>query len=494
MIKPKKEEIVNVLLIIASAFVMVVLRCQSRLGDSDFFWHITLGRDILTNVRIPVEDTYSWLSAEYGLVETAHSWLSSICLYLSTLPFGGDDIFGAVLYAVITYTLFQVAVYCLFIRRIEGIAAQNIATIISVFAGFMLYDNARPQNIGYVIFVIAMYLLIKLYEDGQMKYLLLMPLVSVCWANFHGGSVPMLFAFNAMFLALTFVPDFEVGKVYSKCVDKKKARKYLASALGLNLVSGMLNPYYFRLYVYFFVTNNAITKKYVAEWQSASIISIPTIFTLLCFFYLFVIAKNKYPLHKVLPLVITFLLSGIHIRIGCYSYIFVVILMCQEFATNKATNRKGLSLIPTAIVAAVAAVFAFSTVSGAAGELEIRKSNLITVSLKEYLVDKPKKRMYNMYDAGGFLIYEGFHSFIDSRADLFTDQILEDGFTLQRLGFEDAAQFEELINKYQFDSLLIMKCEGIKPLMCYISVSDEWEIDYEDEDWIVYIPVEREEA
>jgi hypothetical protein len=490
----KKEETVNILLLIASVFILIVLRCQARLGDSDFFWHITLGGDILMNGKIPVEDTYSWLSAEFGLVETAHSWLSSVCLFLSTLPFGGEDIFGAVLYTVLTYILFQVVVYCLFIRRIEGDAAKSAATVASIILGFMLYDNARPQNIGYVIFVVAVYLLIKLYEDGQVKHLLLMPLVCVCWANFHGGTIPMLFAFNAMFLVLTFLPDFELGKVYSKCADKKKARKYLTGALGLNLVSGLLNPYNIRLYVYFFVTNNAVTKKYVTEWQSASIISLPTIFALLCFFYLFVIAKNKYPLHKVLPLVITFLLSGIHVRIGCYSYIFEIVLMCDELAQVKCERGKALKLIPTAIITAVAAVFSVYSLSGTAGELEIKNSNVLNGSVKEFLADKQFKRMYNMYDTGGFLIYEGFQSFIDSRADLFTDEILKDGFHIERLSCEDAAQIEALFDKYQFDSLLIMKCDGVKSLMCFMSLMDDWDIGYEDDDWIVYVPLERVEV
>lgn len=203
MSKIKKEEIVNALLIIASAMVLLILRCQSRLGDSDFYWHITLGKDILTNCKIPVADSYSWLSPEYGLVETAHSWLSSVSLYLSTIPFGGEDYYGVVLFAVVTYTIFQAIVYCLFIRRIKSAIHRNAATVIAIFAGFLLYSNARPQNIGYILFVISMYLLIELYENGNIKHLVLMPLVSVCWANFHGGSVPMLFAFNAMFLDFT---------------------------------------------------------------------------------------------------------------------------------------------------------------------------------------------------------------------------------------------------------------------------------------------------
>lgn len=488
MTRVKKEETVNILLIVASVMVVLIIRCQSMLGDSDFFWHITLGRDILMNGKIPVEDTYSWLSSEYGLVETAHSWLSSICLYLSTVPFSGVDVYGAVLFAVVTYTLFQGTVYCLFIRRINGEVQKSIATIISIFAGFFLYGNARPQNIGYILFVIAMHLLIKIYESGSVKDMLLMPLVSVCWANFHGGSLPMLFAFNSLFLVLTLVPDFEAGKVYLKCENRKRVRKTLIGALGLNVLAGLLNPYGVSLFTYFFVTNNAVTKKYVAEWQCGGILSLSSIFSLLCFGYLFMIAKNKYPLYKLMPLVITFLLSGVHVRIGCYSYIFVIILMCEELSQVKTEGGKGISLVPTAIITAVIAVSAVATMSGAAGDLEVRNSNLISNGLKSYLSENKFSRMYNVYDAGGFLVYEGYQSFVDSRADLFTDQILEDSFAIEYLKYSDAAQVRDVFRTYRFDSLLIMKCDGVKPLMCYLSLQDDWEIGYEDEEWLVYIP------
>ena len=493
MVKLNRKEIVNWLLIVAGALVVLIIRCQSRLGDSDFFWHITLGRDILQNGTIPVEDTYSWLSSEYGLVETAHSWLSSVCLYLFTIPFS-EDVFGAVCYAVVTFILFQLVVYFLFIRRICSSVYQNAATIISIFAGIFLYENARPQNIGYIIFVVALYLLIRLFEEGNFKHLLLLPLVSVCWANFHGGSVPMLFAFNAMFLVLTFIPDFEVGNVFSCCPNRKKARKCLLGALGINLVSGLLNPYNISLYIYFFVTNNTVTKKYVTEWQCGGIISISSLFALLCFFYLFIISKKSYPLHKVLPLVITFLLSGVHIRIGNYSYIFVIILLCDAFAREGiVSSGKRLKCVPTAILTGVLAAFAVMTVIGSGEKLEIQNTNPLSDGVKSFLSENRFCRMYNMYDAGGYLIYEGYQSFVDSRADLFTDEILEDNFALQQLSLEDTTQVEAIFDKYKFDSLLVMKCKGSKPLMCYMSLMEEWEKGYEDEEWVVYIPVERKE-
>ena len=60
-----------------AAAVSVFLIELGGVGDSDYYWHIVLGREICSTHTIPVTDTFSWLSQDLGLTETAHSWLSS---------------------------------------------------------------------------------------------------------------------------------------------------------------------------------------------------------------------------------------------------------------------------------------------------------------------------------------------------------------------------------------------------------------------------------
>ena len=65
-----------------AAAVLVLEIEYSGIGDSDFYWHIVLGKEICATHTIPVNDTFSWLSQELDLTETAHSW--STCFLVSS--------------------------------------------------------------------------------------------------------------------------------------------------------------------------------------------------------------------------------------------------------------------------------------------------------------------------------------------------------------------------------------------------------------------------
>ena len=84
------------------AAAVLVLEIEYRgIGDSDFYWHIVLGKEICTTHTIPVNDTFSWLSQELGLTETAHSWLGSVIVYLFSCIFS-NPIYGLLLFSFIS--------------------------------------------------------------------------------------------------------------------------------------------------------------------------------------------------------------------------------------------------------------------------------------------------------------------------------------------------------------------------------------------------------
>ena len=51
--------------------IAVIMAERQGVVDSDYFWHITLGKSIWQNKAIPTQDTFSWLSPELNLQETA---------------------------------------------------------------------------------------------------------------------------------------------------------------------------------------------------------------------------------------------------------------------------------------------------------------------------------------------------------------------------------------------------------------------------------------
>ncbi len=67
---------------IVAGFLRVIQMSLTDGYDSDYYWHITLGRYILEHKAIFHEDVFSWIAAENGWTETAHSWLGSVVIYL----------------------------------------------------------------------------------------------------------------------------------------------------------------------------------------------------------------------------------------------------------------------------------------------------------------------------------------------------------------------------------------------------------------------------
>lgn len=94
--------------------IAVIMAERQGVVDSDYFWHITLGKSIWQNKAIPTQDTFSWLGPELNLQETAHSWLGSLILYafscISTNP----------VYGMLAFIGVTVFAYCLFIEYIWG--------------------------------------------------------------------------------------------------------------------------------------------------------------------------------------------------------------------------------------------------------------------------------------------------------------------------------------------------------------------------------------
>lgn len=118
----------------------------------------------------------------------------------------------------------------------------------------------RPQNIGLTLFAIGFYLLNKVYEEPDTKLRWLLPVVSVLWANLHGGALPILFAFNLLFLVLCFAPNINAFDIYNEKGDSKKRFRALFQVFLSDILAGLLNPYGIKLYT-------AVPAAYIAGSQ-----------------------------------------------------------------------------------------------------------------------------------------------------------------------------------------------------------------------------------
>jgi hypothetical protein len=97
----------------------------------------------------------------------------------------------------------------------------------------------------------------------------------------------------------------------------------------------------------------------------------------------------------------------------------------------------------------------------------------------EIIKKENPKRLFNMYDYGGDLIYNNILVFIDGRADLYSDYNYDDYLKISTLDYDT----EKLIEKYDFDYFLVDKKY---PISTYLNNNSKYQFIYQRDDILLY--------
>ena len=92
--------------------------------------------------------------------------------------------------------------------------------------------------------------------------------------------------------------------------------------------------------------------------------------------------------------------------------------------------------------------------------------------------EKPK-RLYNMYNYGGDLVYHEIPVFIDGRADLYGKHNYKDYLQISKL----EGDYVKLIEKYDFDYFLV---DSKYPINTYLKYNSDYDKIYQHEKVYLY--------
>lgn len=475
--------------IIAASVSCLILENYGFL-DGDFYWHVALGKYILNNGMMQ-QDKFSWLGSQLGLTETAHSWLSSviISLFAQIRP---NPLYGCFLYIWVTNFIYMLTMLsiCNIATDTSEILTEKHITWFSLVAAsiLLLTSNGRPQQIGNTLFLLSIYLLLDAYQNPDSKKCYALPIISTLWANLHGGSLPILFAYNGLFVVLSLLKSFEIGTWYNERPTAWKQRtKRMAELLLANLATGLLNPYGYKLYYYFCVTNNTATKKYVSEWQNSTLIN-PIVILALIFLFATAVFKN----HKVqieYPAVVLsgLLASALYVR--CASYLSITLVLCTAQIMKSenilADTGKKTKLVPVVWIVALMTWFVATFNTPSVVYDADKTADKMSDALIATMTEMNPQRLYTDYSTGGIAIYHGFQSFIDARADLFPAEVLTEGIQFSISKLEPPMNNEEYLKKWNFDAILLNN-KTSAALIDYMNLNSEYEKVFEDSYYTLY--------
>ena len=106
------------------------------------------------------------------------------------------------------------------------------------------------------------------------------------------------------------------------------------------------------------------------------------------------------------------------------------------------------------------------------------KVNISEKMINRIKYEKPK-RLYNIYDLGGELIYNDIKVFSDGRADLYSKYSLRDIINISKLD----GDYKEKIDYYNFDYFLV---NNKFKIFNYLDENDNYELIYNDKDIYLY--------
>lgn len=501
-----KKGLVTICLAILPIAIMLWKMQVAFISDTDYYWHAAFGKNILETHHVTDVDQLSWIAEEQGLKYINHSWLSDILLYwLSTI--GSTKMVGAVLYGIITMFLLGITIYSLWGYKLpitdDGQFKPKFADwIVIAVVTACIYEtrgNPRPQQISLILFAISYRIFQITWNQPHRKLGWLLPFVSIAWANLHGGTLPMLLGLNIMYLVLSLIPSFSAGKVTHK--RKGSTANYIA-LLAANVVAGCINPYGVWLYSQFFKVDSGSSLLGVTEWQASSMENAPHLFIFVAIVVLLLAFTSwKVSLEQFLPLVGLTGMTLLHIRtITWLCVVFAAFVLNNASLLQTSVRTISRKVKPPIALCRIAnklspTVLPICTIA-AALVIGIVAPNIAQTTFYREFPDEliktletvnPKK-MYTGYNVGGMAIDAGYQSFVDSRADLFTEEILTD-FTVMsgtRLN-SNATAINEVLDKYNFDAILLAKYDrGLA--ISYFDEREDWTLLYTDGYYSLYVP------
>jgi hypothetical protein len=394
------------------------------LSDPDLWWHITIGRWIVSERQVPNVDLWNQFSGEAPF--RAYSWSSEVLLAVVDQQFG---LFGLMMLKICLSVFLVVCLaYCLIKIADDLIFGLGILGIL--IAGLSPYFGLRPQSLSWVLFALALYLGQNIWREQKItwkQYFGILLLFSI-WANTHiTGALGMLC----------------LGAWVLQSGEKKCNWKLSLIVLSAAFIGSLLTPYFGGEWATLAgKSNHPFAHTYIREFQPATLyhVSANILVLLGVLFFLFSHYKPKSTPILHIVLTSTFCIAGFAIqKFLPYALILVSILLCSIWRSHSrdrgafANIGNGLHLLFDYVrampkpLAAVFCLILLPTIFINAREslLSPIDTNRVPVFAVDFIQnnDLPRPLLHG-FNEGGYLLYK-----TSNKSGIPSEKVVIDGRT-----------------------------------------------------------------
>lgn len=467
------------------------------LWDSDFFWHLKTGEYIAQHKEIPEEDPFSYTTPDGETLRKnfilGQYWLSQLIFYFiwKQAGIGGIIIFRALLLSSILLIM-----YLLMRRKVDPL-------LLSVFiflsgSVFIYFTGERPQLFSFLGAALLIFI-VERYKETKGKILYALPVVTLIWANLHGGVI------LGDALLLIYILSEGVKLLFKLNPLEKKEYLRLLFFCAVSVAISTANPNTYHLFTAFYkFSEKSITLQMSSEFLSPLTIALQYKkiyweYFLIIVLIIFIIPLTMFTRGRKVDLsavaVITFLsvISLVSARYMIFPCIVFPLLAADvnHLIQNRFHRIKVLAGIGILI-------FMCYTLWGK-GVFSFRIHETYPDRAVEFIKKTmPAGNLFNYFDWGGYLMVmlPEYKVFIDGRG---LDEGVRIKYTLLLTGstmrYADKYEWEHIAGNYNINIVLLpwyhLTIGGKLRLVEILLNNPGWKLSYSDEKSVVFLRIRR---
>ncbi|MCF7794856.1 hypothetical protein K9M50_00640 [Patescibacteria group bacterium] len=243
--------------------------------DPDLGWHLKAGQDIVENKVVSSVNYYNFTLNNVEWVN--HEWFLDAFSYFIYSNFG--YIVLSLIFSFLTTLVFYF-LYKYLNLKYKGLKDnESLSFNLSFFTYVILslfgiiaispHVGLRMQVIALLFFVLFLIILEGYNQKRKRKYIILLPLLFLFWANMHGTFIlglGLMFAFLGIKILEILFYYFNFKKInYAYLWSNKKILTFFSISI-FSVLTTLINPYGFKLYDFLSGYTNTFYLSHIQEW------------------------------------------------------------------------------------------------------------------------------------------------------------------------------------------------------------------------------------
>lgn len=458
--------------------------------DGDFYFLYPTGEYIVNN-GLPHTDILSMHSSMSIIVQ---QWLSSV-IFFGIYSLAGKT--GLLIFLALINILIILLLYRWISLIIENEVLSAVFTCFTDILLVAFFIVSRPQIFTYVLLLFEVSLLEKYVLTKKRRFLFPLPFLSVALINLHAAMWPMLLVLILPYILGAVPVKFKKIKLEA-CGNVFE----LITVMAVCIAAGFINPYGTKSMLYLTTSYGQEHLAIITEMNPVAIDTLSgKLVFLICFFAgICVFFKKERPFSMRFFLLFsgTLLLCLMQAKglayfllFGCPAFLFVIRdhknEALQSIKLTKLHKTLFLILLISFLGLAVFSEYKNNTeISDGKNEICNHKDRLDAV-IEELNKSDKDIILYTNFNDGQYLEFNGYHPYIDGRAELFLKKNNNEFDYFSE--YYDLATaniyYKDFVDKYQFNYLILNKS-----LDSYLYQSllhdDGYSVVYESEEVVLF--------